>query len=90
MHKTMVVVAIALAIGGSALSTSAFARGGGGHGVGGGFGGSRFGESFVVGRMAGGGYDLYGNRVSDFHGGFDRGDVWGHWGRYYGPMIPVP
>jgi hypothetical protein len=61
--------------------------GGGGHGVGGGFGGSHFGDSFIGGRMAGGGYGGYGDRVSGLHGGFhhgyERGDVWGHWGRYY-------
>jgi hypothetical protein len=21
---------------------------------------------------------------------YRRGDVWGHWGAYYGPMIPMP
>jgi hypothetical protein len=37
------------------------------------------------------GYGGYGNRVGGLHGG-SRGyggrDVWGHWGAYYGPMIP--
>jgi hypothetical protein len=37
------------------------------------------------------GYGGYGNRVSGLHSG-SRGyvgrDVWGHWGAYYGPMIP--
>jgi hypothetical protein len=36
-------------------------------------------------------YGGYGNRASGLHGG-SRGyggrDVWGHWGTYYGPMIP--
>ena len=37
------------------------------------------------------GYGGYGNRVSGLHGGSRRyvgRDVWGHWGAYYGPMIP--
>ena len=38
------------------------------------------------------GYGGYGNRHSGLRGGF-RGyggrDVWGHWGAYYGPMIPT-
>jgi hypothetical protein len=25
----------------------------------------------------------------EYHG-YRRGDVWGHWGAYYGPMISVP
>jgi hypothetical protein len=36
-------------------------------------------------------YRGYGYGVDDLHGGFDhgygRGDVWGHWGGYYGPMV---
>ncbi len=36
--------------------------------------------------------DGYGNRASGLRRGF-RGyggrDVWGHWGAYYGPMIPM-
>ena len=38
-------------------------------------------------------YGGHGNRVSGLHSG-SRGyagrDVWGHWGAYYGPMIPNP
>jgi hypothetical protein len=82
LHKTVAVLAIALALGSSALSTSAFARGGG-HGGSGGFGGAR---------MAGSACGGYGARVSGLHGGFHaygRRDVWGHWGAYYGPMIPM-
>jgi uncharacterized membrane protein len=43
------------------------------------------------GRTPSDGYGGYGNRVNGLHGG-SRGyggrDVWGHWGAYYGPMIP--
>jgi uncharacterized membrane protein len=91
-RKTIVVLAIALVFGSSAVSTSTFARGaadgrfrGGSLGVrsdsfAGGFGG----------RTAAGGYASYGGRVSGLHGGFQESeprDVWGHWGTYYGPMI---
>jgi hypothetical protein len=49
--------------------------------LGGGFGGT-----------PGAGYDGYGNRANGLRGGFraDGGrDVWGHWGAYYRPMIPM-
>ena len=29
----------------------------------------------------------YGNPNGNFSG-YGNGDVWGHWGAYYGPMIP--
>jgi hypothetical protein len=90
LRKTMVVIAIVL-LGNSGLSTSAFARSGGHRGGGrddslrgnhlrGGFGAVR-GDSF-------GGY---GNRSGSHNGLRERGkgDVWGHWGAYYGPMIPA-
>jgi hypothetical protein len=83
LRKTVVVLAIALVLGSSALSTSAFARGGG-------FGSNHFGGGFGGGRMAGA-YGGYGDRLSGLHGGFHHGyerrDLWGHWGGYYGPMI---
>ena len=88
--KPMVVLAIALALGSSALSTSAFARGGGGAVGGRAFGGSDFGGCFG-GRTTRGGCGDYGDRVNGLHGGSDHGyesgDVWGHWGGYYGPMV---
>jgi hypothetical protein len=42
--------------------------------------------------MAGGGCGGDADRVDGLHGGFrhhgyGRGDVWGHWGGYYGPMV---
>ena len=30
----------------------------------------------------------YGNPDGNF-GGYENRDVWGHWGAYYGPMIPA-
>ncbi len=38
-------------------------------------------------------HDLHSPSVSSLRGrayGNQRGDVWGHWGAYYGPMISVP
>jgi hypothetical protein len=90
-HKPIVVLAIVLVLGCSGLSTIAFARSGG-HDAGGGgdvFRGNHFGGGFGV--SPGDGHGGHGNRTSALRGGF-RGyggrDVWGHWGTYYGPMIP--
>jgi len=88
LRHTIVVIAIVFVLGSSGRS-NAFARGGG-YGVGGdGFCGDRFGGGFD--RTPGDGHSGYGNRHNGLHGGF-RGyggrDVWGHWGSYYGPMIP--
>ena len=91
LRQAIVVLAIALVLGNFGLSTSALARGGhGGSGTGdslrgnhprGGFGGIP-GDSF-------GGNS---NRTGGLHGGlrvYRNRDVWGHWGTYYGPMIPA-
>src|SRR5437899_1246693 len=90
-RKTVVVVAMTLVLGGSALSSSAFARGGYGSGrEAGGFRGDHFSGAFRDGHAVGG---RYAGRVSGLPGGFRRyqhRDVWGHWGAYYGPMISVP
>jgi hypothetical protein len=94
LRKTVVVLAISLVLGGSALASSAFARGGGyggGSGLGGGvIRGNHFAGASGGGRTVGDGYGGYGGRVSGlrrgFHGYRPR-DVWGHWGGYYGPMI---
>jgi hypothetical protein len=89
--KLTVVLAIALAVGSSALSTGAFARGGGGAFGGRAYGGSDTGGCSGGDHMTGGGCGGYGDRVNGLHGGSDhgygRGDVWGHWGGYYGPMV---
>jgi hypothetical protein len=97
LRKIMVVLAMTLALGGSALSSSAFARGGdygGGRGLGGGgFRGDHFAGASGGGHTVGDGYGSYGGRVSGLRGGFHgyrRGDVWGHWGAYYAPMISLP
>ena len=78
LRKTMVALATALALGGSALPTSAFALG----------------SAFGGGRMAGGGYAYHSDRVRDYGevraANCGRGyewDPWGHWGAYYGPML---
>jgi hypothetical protein len=85
--KSIVVLAIVLALGSSALSTSAFARGGGRD-----FGRSDFGACFSGSRMTGGGCSGYDDRVNGLHSGYGhrygRRDVWGDWGGYYGPMVP--
>ena len=89
LRNAIIVLAIVLVLGSSGLSTSAFARGAG-YGGGDGFRGNHFGGGF--GGTPGDGYGGYGNRASGLRGGF-RGyggrDVWGHWGAYYGPMIPM-
>ena len=86
LRKTMVVIAIVF-LGSSGLSTSAFARSGG-HGGGGG------GDSFRGNHLRGdfGGIGVYGNRTGGLHNGlrgYGKRDAWGHWGAYYGPMIPA-
>ena len=75
LRKITVVLVVALGLGSFGLSTGALARGGsGGDHVASGFGGRRADGS-----------------VGGLHRGFrgyGRPDVWGHWGAYYGPMIP--
>jgi hypothetical protein len=59
-------------------------------GEGDGFRRSRFGGG--VGGPSGDGYGGYGDRANGLHGGphgYEGRDVWGHWGTYYGPMIPT-
>jgi hypothetical protein len=83
LRNAMVVLAIVFVLGSSGLSTSAFARGGGGDG----FRGNHF-----SGGAPGDGYGGYGNRAGGSRGrfsGYGGRDVWGHWGAYYGPMIPM-
>jgi hypothetical protein len=82
LRNAIVVLAIVLAVGTSGLSTSAFARNGHYDSQ---FGGGRDGTP-------GEAYAGYDNRASSLHPGFrgDGGrDVWGHWGAYYGPMVPT-
>lgn len=81
LRKIMVVLAITLALGGFAPSGSASARGGD-------YGGGR-----GLGHAVGDGHGSYDGRVKGLRSGFHeyrRGDAWGHWGAYYGPMIPMP
>jgi hypothetical protein len=94
LRKAMVVLAVTLVLGGSALSSSAFAGSGsygGGSGLGGrSFRGDQFADAFADDRTVGEGYGGFSGRVSRSRGSFQRyrrGDVWGHWGAYYGPMI---
>jgi len=92
LRSAIVVLATVLVLGSSGLSTSAFARGGGYGGGGGddGFRGNHFGGGF--GGAPGDGYGGYHNRASGLRGVFRRyggRHVWGHWGTYYGPMIPM-
>src|SRR2546430_866424 len=92
LRKAIVILAIVLVLGSSGLSTSAFARSGG-HGGGGrgdSFRGNHFRDGFggIPGDSLGG----YGNGTGGLHSrlrGYGNRDVWGHWGTYYGPMIPA-
>jgi hypothetical protein len=78
LRKTMVVVAVAFALGGSALSTNAFALA----------------SAYGGGHLPNGGAASNSNHVGRSYGGLfhrrGRGYGWGHWGAYYGPMITVP
>jgi hypothetical protein len=92
LRNVTVVFAILIVLGSSGLSASAFARGSG-YDAGGGTAGSR-GNNLRggFGGTAGDGHDGYGNGARSLRGdlrGYGGRDVWGHWGTYYGPMIPV-
>jgi hypothetical protein len=88
LRNAIVVFAIVLALGISGLSNTAFARGGVYDGGDGSFGNHLGGG---LGITPSDGYGGHGDRARGLHGGF-RGyagrDVWGHWGAYYGPMVP--
>jgi hypothetical protein len=88
-RSATVVLAILLVLGSSGLSAGAFARD---RGYGAGTGGVGFrGNNFDGGFGGAPGDDYNGNLTSGLRGEFrgHRGrDVWGHWGAYYGPMIP--
>jgi len=75
LRNTVVSLAFALALGGTALCTNVFAR--------------QRDDGFHRNYLAGGASDHRVTR--DGYGGYDRGlggrDVWGHWGTYYGPMV---
>jgi hypothetical protein len=89
LRSATIVLAILLVLGSSGLCASAFARGGG-YGAGGGAVGSR-GNNFGGG-FGGAPSHSYGNRASGLRSefrGYAGRDVWGHWGAYYGPMIPM-
>jgi hypothetical protein len=96
LRNTTAFLAIILLLGSSALSTSAFAYSGRdrGYGAGGrgrdGFPRDHFAGGFG-GRIAGGTHGGHAGRLgglgSEFRG-YRHGDAWGHWGAYYGPMIP--
>jgi len=90
-RKATVVLAIVLVLESSGLS-SAFARSSGyaGGGTGDSFRGNHFRGAF--GSVPGNGLGGYGNRTGGLRGGFrgyESRDVWGHWGAYYGPMVPA-
>jgi hypothetical protein len=91
LRSATIVLTILLALESFGLSAGAFARDGG-YGAGGGAVGVR-GDSFGggLGGAPADGHDDYGNHTSGL--GELRGcrgsDVWGHWGAYYGPMIPM-
>jgi hypothetical protein len=91
-RKAIVVLAIFLVLGSFGLSTSALARGGshGGSDRSDGFRGSHFRGGF--GNIPADSFGDYGNRACGLHDelrGCGNRDVWGHWGTYYGPMIPA-
>ena len=84
LRNAIAVLAIVLVIG-TGVSASAYAHGGdggGGDGLRGDyFGGGTLGNGY-------GGYDNRGSRLHARFRGYEGRDMWGHWGAYYGPMIP--
>jgi hypothetical protein len=94
MRGRMMMVLASVALAGILLATDAQADRGAEHGGDGGGGGGFRGNHFSCGfgGTAGDGYSSYGDRGSGLRGGY-RGyggrDVWGHWGAYYGPMVPT-
>jgi hypothetical protein len=86
------ILAMVLVLGSSGLSTSAFA-GGGSYGVGGednAFRANQFGSGFAATPADGhGGYGSHANSSRRAFRGYEGRDVWGHWGAYYGPMVPM-
>src|SRR5882724_781655 len=92
LRKVIGVLAVVLVLGSSGLTTGALARSGGHGGVDRGdrFRGNHFGGAF--GGISGDGFGGYGNRTGSLRyglRGYGNRDVWGHWGTYYGPMIPA-
>jgi hypothetical protein len=91
LRNAAITLAILVALGSFGFSADTFARDGGYRAGGAGLGAR--GDSFG-GSLSGSpddGYDYYGNHTSGL--GELRGcrgrDVWGHWGAYYGPMVPM-
>jgi hypothetical protein len=72
LRKIIVVLAIALILGSFALSPSASARG----------------DCCRIARDDYGAYRDQVRGLRDEFPGLAQGDVWGHWGAYYGPMVP--
>jgi hypothetical protein len=72
LRKTMVVLGIALVVGSSAPSTTAFARSGAG-------------RSYIAGGSPGRGGFRGNHFTGGDYGG--QHDIWGHWVAYYGPMV---
>ena len=85
LRNASAVLAILLVLGSSGLSTSALARGGRGDRLPDNHFSVRFPDIFRDGRRD------YEDRTRGLGGRFHRyegRDMWGHWGTYYGPMIP--
>ena len=91
LRATIVALTTTLVCGGSALSSNAFARdlGHGGDVAGSDFRFDLSAAAFGRGRTISKGYRGHGAHVSGLRGGFNVRDVWGHWGAYYGPMVPT-
>jgi hypothetical protein len=89
LRNTTAVLAILLVIGSSGLSTSAHAGGGG---YGSGRGGDGFRNNYIGGSLSGlrnRGHAIHAGGSGGEFRGFGSSDIWGHWGAYYGPMVPT-
>jgi hypothetical protein len=85
-RHSIVALAVVFVLGSSGLATSAFAQGGG-HGS----GGHRFRGHHYSDGFGGAPRHCYFGHAGGLSGGFceyGARDVWGHWGGYYGPMVP--
>jgi hypothetical protein len=90
MRARIMMVLVSAALVGSLLATAAQARGDEGRG-----GDDGFRDNHLSGGLREApvdGYGSYGSRSIGSRGelrGYGGRDVWGHWGAYYGPMIPM-
>jgi hypothetical protein len=93
LRKSVTILAIAILLESSGLSTAALARSKDTRSALGAFNAEHYALGVGTGSAAVGGHDRRGARVEGLRGplrAYGHRDVWGHWGSYYGPMVAVP